>query len=99
MVRRCLSLSSLPPGQARLRRQLGAVSARVPFKTPRRSADTDSMTLAVSPQVRIVALVGVLAAAGLAIATLKAVALWKEVLEARGDRLSAEEMYVWLPQY
>ena len=40
-----------------------------------------------------------LAAAGLAIATLKAVALWKVVLEARGDRLSAEEMYVWLPQY
>ena len=38
-----------------------------------------------------------LAAAGLAIATLKAVALWKVVLEARGDRLSAEEMYVWLP--
>jgi hypothetical protein len=39
------------------------------------------------------------AAAGLAIATLNAVALRKVVREARGDRLSAEEMYAWLPQH
>ena len=38
-----------------------------------------------------------LAAAGLAIATLKAAALWQAVREARGDRLSAQEMYLWLP--
>jgi hypothetical protein len=38
------------------------------------------------------------AAAGLAIATLQAVLLRKVVREARGDRLSAEEMYIWLPQ-
>jgi hypothetical protein len=40
-----------------------------------------------------------LAASGLAIATLKAVALRKVVSEARGDRLSAEEMYLWLPRH
>lgn len=39
------------------------------------------------------------AAAGLAIATLQAVWLRKMVREARGDRLSAEEMYLWLPQH
>src|SRR5262245_20930128 len=39
------------------------------------------------------------AAAGLAIATSQAVALRKAVREARGDRLSAEEMYVWLPRH
>jgi Methylamine utilisation protein MauE len=38
------------------------------------------------------------AASGLAIVSLKAVGLRKVVSEARGDRLSAEEMYVWLPQ-
>jgi hypothetical protein len=39
------------------------------------------------------------AASGLAISALKAVALRKVVQEARDDRLSAEEMYVWLPQH
>jgi hypothetical protein len=39
------------------------------------------------------------AAAGLAIATLQAVLLRKVVREARGDRLSAEEMYLWLPRH
>jgi hypothetical protein len=39
------------------------------------------------------------AAVGLAIATLQAVTLWKVASEARGDRLSAEEMYVWLPRH
>jgi hypothetical protein len=39
------------------------------------------------------------AAAGLAIATLKFTALREAAREARGDRLSAEEMYVWLPQH
>jgi hypothetical protein len=39
------------------------------------------------------------AASGLAIGTLKAVALRRAVGEARGDRLSAEEMYVWLPRH
>jgi hypothetical protein len=38
------------------------------------------------------------AAVGLAIATWKATALWRAVREARGDRASAQEMYVWLPQ-
>jgi len=38
-----------------------------------------------------------LAAAGLATATLKAAALWQAVREARGDRVSAQEMYLWLP--
>ena len=39
------------------------------------------------------------AASGLAISTLKAVSLRKVVNEARADRLSAEEMYIWLPQH
>jgi hypothetical protein len=39
------------------------------------------------------------AAAGLITATLKAVALRKVVREARGDRLSAGEMYLWLPRH
>ncbi len=39
------------------------------------------------------------AATGLTIATLKTVALWQEARAARGDRLSAQEMYVWLPQH
>jgi hypothetical protein len=38
-----------------------------------------------------------LAAAGLATATLKVAALWQAVREARGDRVSAQEMYLWLP--
>ena len=38
-----------------------------------------------------------LAAVGLAIATLKVPALRHAVREARGDRISAQEMYVWLP--
>jgi hypothetical protein len=37
------------------------------------------------------------AAAGLALAALKVPALWQAVREARGDRVSAQEMYVWLP--
>jgi hypothetical protein len=37
------------------------------------------------------------AAAGLAITTLKVPALWRAVREARGDRISAQEMYAWLP--
>jgi|SRR5271166_1319172 len=41
----------------------------------------------------------IFAASGLAIATLKVVALRKVVSEARGDRLSAKEMYAWLPQH
>lgn len=40
-----------------------------------------------------------LAGAGLAIAALRCVALWRAVGEARGDRLSAQEMYVWLPSH
>jgi hypothetical protein len=39
------------------------------------------------------------AVSGLAIAALQAVVLWPVVSEARGDRLSAQEMYVWLPQH
>jgi hypothetical protein len=39
------------------------------------------------------------AASGLAIATLKAAALRTVVHEARGDRLSAQEMYLWLPRH
>jgi hypothetical protein len=39
------------------------------------------------------------AACGLAIGALKTKALRKVVSEARGDRLSAEEMYIWLPQH
>jgi hypothetical protein len=39
------------------------------------------------------------AAAGLAIATVQAVLLRKVVRAARGDRLSAEEMYLWLPRH
>jgi hypothetical protein len=38
-----------------------------------------------------------LAGVGFAVAALKSVALWHAVGEARGDRLSAREMYVWLP--
>ena len=38
-----------------------------------------------------------LAAVALAIATLKVPALRRAVREARGDRISAQEMYVWLP--
>jgi Methylamine utilisation protein MauE len=38
------------------------------------------------------------AASGLAISALKVAALRKVVSEARGDRLSAEEMYIWLPR-
>jgi hypothetical protein len=37
------------------------------------------------------------AAAGLTIATLKVPALWRQVREAYGDRISAQEMYAWLP--
>ena len=37
------------------------------------------------------------AAVGLAIATLKVPILWQAVREAHGDRVSAQEMYVWLP--
>ncbi len=38
-----------------------------------------------------------LAGVGLAIAAVKSGALRRAVREARGDRLSAQEMYVWLP--
>jgi hypothetical protein len=38
-----------------------------------------------------------LAVVTLAIAALKSVELWRAAGEARGDRLSAQEMYVWLP--
>jgi hypothetical protein len=39
------------------------------------------------------------AAVGLAITTLKAAALWQAVRDARGDRVSAQEMYIWLPRH
>jgi hypothetical protein len=38
------------------------------------------------------------AACGLAVATLKAALMRPVVRAARGDRLSAQEMYLWLPQ-
>lgn len=48
-----------------------------------------------SPPVATAALL--LAAVALAIAALKVPALCRVVREARGDRISAQEMYVWLP--
>jgi hypothetical protein len=38
------------------------------------------------------------AASGLALAALKVPELRQAVREARDDRISAQEMYVWLPQ-
>jgi hypothetical protein len=37
------------------------------------------------------------AAVGMTITALKAVALWRAVGDARADRISAQEMYIWLP--
>jgi hypothetical protein len=41
----------------------------------------------------------ILAAVGLTTAAFRVSALWQAVLEARGDRFSAQEMYVWLPPH
>lgn len=46
----------------------------------------------------IVAKASLFAATGLSITTLKSISLCHAVCEARGDRLSAQEMLLWLPQ-
>jgi hypothetical protein len=58
-----------------------------------------TLFLGIKTPLPLVARALLFAAAGLAIVSLKAVALRKAANEARDDRLSAEEMYVWLPQH
>lgn len=69
---------------------LGQVVALVPWL-----AAAALLALAAEPP-SAVAGAGRLAAVGLALASWRAVAVWDAWREARGDRLSAEEMYVWL---
>lgn len=58
-----------------------------------------ALLFAVRPAVSTATGAALLAAAALAIAAIRAIALRAAMIEGRGDRRAAEEMYEWLPSY